>query len=91
MTHEIHWEDLFLIIIVFLPQGPYFNESLGPNSPIVGELARAARCIKPESLPINKSIFSIIKKISAKFVFPTKLNKFKLYHQKASKYCFIVF
>ena len=38
-----------------LPAGPYSPAFVGPNKPNVGAPEAAARCIRPESLPTNRS------------------------------------
>jgi len=42
-----------LTYIALFPEGAYKLLSVGPNNPKVGIPVAAARCIKPESFPIN--------------------------------------
>ena len=62
-----------LILNVLSPQGLYCLISLGPNRPTVGILSEAAKCIKPESFPINNLHFFKIEQTSINFGLPIKL------------------
>ena len=51
--------DIESLIKQFSPKGAYNLSLVGPNNPIVGILEAADKCIKPESLPINKLLLFI--------------------------------
>ena len=69
-----HWPRVSFeaAVRVLAPQGPYNHHSVGPNRPRVGRPRAAETCIRPESLPTNRSARSMAAAEASMSPLPTK-------------------